>query len=1034
MKKIALFLAVLLVFGMVPMMTMAAQTPVEFEVIEQPERTPGVDCYEIFDNTSFEILDSPEALYYWGISSHIGKANSGLGSKVADRSEDAHSGKYSLKLMSDVDTGDVRPLVAPKLKPGETYEISGWVKKLTDCKNLVIYIAFEGSVNGVAQSYKRLSLSYNDVSVSDGWVKRAMRFVVPEGVKTTTIMLRLRGKGEMLWDDVSLLHITDKMPEPDVDPIKEPIKFLDIKNPGFEDDVVGQPTDPAKGWSPLKNVTVSDEYAHSGEKSVALRIVPGTGETDALIEMNVSGFENGATYQISAWFNNPEEYKVSPSFWINYSALDQFSYEPTTRLGQSKKHFTLRKTDGWVQLVHEFTPPDNVKSALIMVRLRVTPGVYYADDVSLYMVKAPDAVQGDTDETFYYSEWPEGYLDVSPYVMADPANSKAEFTFLDYDGATVINKKTFDSLATNVRYTFKTAWMKEIGKRYFVNMKVYGPDGAILQDTTYPVFRFDRPTYLGADGVFRKNGKETTITLGNGGKIETIERNPQEGGVTGILLISDTHVPVRERMDMAWERGLMCMVNLGSGNSCAGSKDRIESTKSFVNNVKDHPALFGYKVQDEPFQKGHTAEEMITAYEIIRNIDPHHPVYVDDSVQGSYSWLYRYSDIMDIDYYGAGSDNSGRVMFDVMSMAMEASKGRKPFTVLQQAFNNGGYKPTVDELRHIAYQSFFAGAHGYNFHSLLTDGSYNDEYSDIFMLRPEWQEIKEGWAKWERDFMYGCFVTRDYTYVNHQMTNDVHWATFTDGTDIYAIVLNREKKVAKEASIPLTDGMGTFKIADFTATTMTGEQKTLSGNGTLNVSLAPMEAVVWKITPAAKMDFSHLKSSKYRDTLTYPWAYNAIATLEEKGIINEMSYNWYGPQYNITRGDYAMFLVRTLGINVAPGENFVDVEADAEYAKELAIGKAAGIINGVGENRFNPEAEITRQDMMTMTSRAMQLAGTADLAAFSDSGAIADYAASHVSAMVAEGLIKGNADGTINPLGNTTRAEAAVIMNRILNK
>ncbi|MBQ7037175.1 MAG: S-layer homology domain-containing protein, partial [Clostridia bacterium] len=60
--------------------------------------------------------------------------------------------------------------------------------------------------------------------------------------------------------------------------------------------------------------------------------------------------------------------------------------------------------------------------------------------------------------------------------------------------------------------------------------------------------------------------------------------------------------------------------------------------------------------------------------------------------------------------------------------------------------------------------------------------------------------------------------------------------------------------------------------------------------------------------------------------------------------------------------------------------------------------------------------------------------GAADLAAFSDSGMIADYASSHVAAMVAEGLIKGNADGTINPLGNTTRAEAAVIMQRILAK
>ncbi|MBQ7037107.1 MAG: S-layer homology domain-containing protein, partial [Clostridia bacterium] len=65
---------------------------------------------------------------------------------------------------------------------------------------------------------------------------------------------------------------------------------------------------------------------------------------------------------------------------------------------------------------------------------------------------------------------------------------------------------------------------------------------------------------------------------------------------------------------------------------------------------------------------------------------------------------------------------------------------------------------------------------------------------------------------------------------------------------------------------------------------------------------------------------------------------------------------------------------------------------------------------------------------------ALKLAGSADLGSFSDAGLIADYAQTHVSAMVAEGLIRGNADGTINPLGNTTRAEAAVIMQRLLNK
>ncbi|MBE7063516.1 MAG: S-layer homology domain-containing protein, partial [Ruminococcaceae bacterium] len=70
----------------------------------------------------------------------------------------------------------------------------------------------------------------------------------------------------------------------------------------------------------------------------------------------------------------------------------------------------------------------------------------------------------------------------------------------------------------------------------------------------------------------------------------------------------------------------------------------------------------------------------------------------------------------------------------------------------------------------------------------------------------------------------------------------------------------------------------------------------------------------------------------------------------------------------------------------------------------------------------------------TIISRGMALTGETDLAAFSDSSLIAEYALSHVKAMISSGLVKGNADGTLNPLGNTTRAEAAVIMQRILNQ
>ena len=78
--------------------------------------------------------------------------------------------------------------------------------------------------------------------------------------------------------------------------------------------------------------------------------------------------------------------------------------------------------------------------------------------------------------------------------------------------------------------------------------------------------------------------------------------------------------------------------------------------------------------------------------------------------------------------------------------------------------------------------------------------------------------------------------------------------------------------------------------------------------------------------------------------------------------------------------------------------------------------------------------EISRQDMMTLIARGMALKGKTSMSGFSDVGSIASYAAESVEAMIANGLIEGNADGTINPLGNTTRAEAAVIMYRILER
>lgn len=94
---------------------------------------------------------------------------------------------------------------------------------------------------------------------------------------------------------------------------------------------------------------------------------------------------------------------------------------------------------------------------------------------------------------------------------------------------------------------------------------------------------------------------------------------------------------------------------------------------------------------------------------------------------------------------------------------------------------------------------------------------------------------------------------------------------------------------------------------------------------------------------------------------------------------------------------------------------------------------------GVGDNKFDPAAGITRQDMMVLAERALRMLGrlveqgsASDMERFADSASVAPYAVDSVATLVKEGLIQGDGE-RINPLGGTTRAEAAVFLYRIYN-
>lgn len=180
-------------------------------------------------------------------------------------------------------------------------------------------------------------------------------------------------------------------------------------------------------------------------------------------------------------------------------------------------------------------------------------------------------------------------------------------------------------------------------------------------------------------------------------------------------------------------------------------------------------------------------------------------------------------------------------------------------------------------------------------------------------------------------------------------------------------------------------------------------------------------------------------SSIHSDVMPGHWAYTAVEYCYEHGIVSGISSTEYGRDYAISRGDFVLMLYGALGRPAVSGQaNFTDVASTDYYAKAIAWASANGLVSGISQTQFGPKTSITREQAFTILHNALPLLGISTsqpdltvLDQFSDKDLIADYAKPHIAAMVSQGLANGTG-GAVNPRGNLTRAEMAVLLYRLL--
>ncbi len=174
---------------------------------------------------------------------------------------------------------------------------------------------------------------------------------------------------------------------------------------------------------------------------------------------------------------------------------------------------------------------------------------------------------------------------------------------------------------------------------------------------------------------------------------------------------------------------------------------------------------------------------------------------------------------------------------------------------------------------------------------------------------------------------------------------------------------------------------------------------------------------------------------RFIDLGSHAWAESAINSLADEGIIKGTSENTFSPGNNITRADFAVLLVRAFEKTSDNTENFADVQTGDYFAKELAIARNTGLVGGIGNNKFAPRENIKRCDMMLMVYRVLAAEGIefeakdVEMADFAD---VPEYAKEAVTALITAGLVNGK-NGLVAPNDNTTRAEVAVLLKRILD-
>ena len=178
-------------------------------------------------------------------------------------------------------------------------------------------------------------------------------------------------------------------------------------------------------------------------------------------------------------------------------------------------------------------------------------------------------------------------------------------------------------------------------------------------------------------------------------------------------------------------------------------------------------------------------------------------------------------------------------------------------------------------------------------------------------------------------------------------------------------------------------------------------------------------------------------SAVFTDVSVKDWYHLSVDFVAAHDLMGGVGDGLFDPEGTMNRAMLVTVLWRCEGKPTGAKNPFSDVPAGEWYTDAVAWAAENGIVNGVGDGKFDPTGNVTREQIAVILCRYTEVCGIADtskrgdLRGYPDAKDTSEYATDALSWAIAEGLILGS-EGKLLPQGDATRAQVATILMRYL--